>query len=183
MYVVYRLLGFIPSGKRPQKNIKDLNKEFPNLNRKDSALQIVNYAEEFRDRFWRIKGMQAYPDEQEKIITGEKTNIFVMRRDNARESFKQLYECFELYKFQFNCRKELRDSINEMWSIFKPYSDKLDFWSDQKSPLEKQMKRVDEIVEKISQLLAPYVNAPLISSERFEKILKFEERKKNESKK
>jgi len=155
--------------KENQPQPKDEPEKKPHLTINKAARQMANYAEDFRDGFRRMNSDKLYSDEAERKINGDKTNIFLARRNNVRESFHQLRDCFDEYKDQLKYREELYDLLEELWAIFDTYSnsDKVDFWE---KPTQKQLQRVDKIVKTIHQLLTDDINRNIISYEDFQRL-------------
>jgi len=142
------------------------------INKVELAKKICDLAEDFWCKFEYIRTNPTKDYERDEIKKGR--DLWLMRRDNAEESFRELTRKFEPNKYEFDCRKEIEDYLQKLYSLFQRYSNAIFMWVDLKNThpqasqdglvreifgveAEKTIEQVENIVENIKELLTPYI--------------------------
>lgn len=155
--------------------IKDNNAFAKKTYKSESALQICKLAEEFKHKFQFIRYASTLQTERDELSEGR--SIWLLRQKKAEESLRNLIDYFKSSKYYFDCRIEVEEELQKLSSIFISYSNSLEMWEDRKnmqvftpslntssfqtdifgSSADKIMKETDEIIEKITLILTPYI--------------------------
>ncbi len=143
------------------------------------ALQVCKLSQDFADKFEFIRYPQTQPSELNELSKDE--DVLILRQKKAKESFRRLVDFIEPdLKYQFDCRRELEESLQKLSNILNSYSFNVYAWVDAKSKQEymprgvlieadsfieaiygeagnKAINEARDIVERIKQLLEPYI--------------------------